>query len=150
MRKPLLLVALGLSAVGFAAALALGWYSWPLPVLDSQLRSPNSVTFGKQFELTVLTDNPTQYPIVLDSIDIDAEFLEGFEVIQVHPAPTDVMDIPGQRSWAFDRAVGPGRKLAVTFKLEAIRVGDFRGAIDVCNPNQDFTTATPAIQVTRQ
>lgn len=36
--------------------------------------------------------------------------------------------------------VQPGESLAVTFRLKSIAGGRFSGDVDICNPNQDFTT----------
>jgi hypothetical protein len=60
----------------------------------------------------------------------------------VKPEPDDTSDIPflDQRSWAFGRSIAAGERLEVTFSLRPIEPGHFTGDVDVCNPNQDFST----------
>ena len=102
---------------------------------------------GEEFDLVMKTRNLHMDPIRLDSIDVDFAFLEGFEVISITPTPEEPMDIFGQRSWAFTDTVAAGDSLDVVFTLKAVREGHYVGDIDVCNPNQDFTTVIPNIDV---
>ena len=93
------------------------------------------------------TRNIEAEPIRLDSIDVDFDFLEGFDVLSIEPAPSGTTDIIGQQSWSFTETVGPGEEFNVTYRLKARRPGHYVGDIDVCNPNQDWTTVVPNIDV---
>lgn len=98
------------------------------------------------------TTNPHKRPVILDSIDVSESFLAGFQVVSVDPQPTGTVHIPvfDQRSWSFGISVAPGDTLSATFRLEPVEPGHFSGDIDVCNPNQDFTTLFVDVVVKEQ
>jgi hypothetical protein len=132
------------------AALALGTWLWlfrELPVLSATLAVPSEAKLDGTVVMVVTTTNAHEKAVTLDSVDIDDAFLDGFQVVKVEPTPTDTMHILGQRSWSFDQAVEPGGTLEVRFELKAVQEGHFSGDVDVCNPNQDFTTLVADVVV---
>lgn len=137
-------IAIGCASVAIltmAIVVALGvWLFRELPVLSASLSIPSTAQLDSELTLTVTATNPHQDTIVLDSIDIDDAFLEGFQIIEIQPAPEGTMHIFGMRSWEFGLAVSPGDSQDIQFKLKAVKEGHFSGDVDVCNPNQDFVT----------
>jgi hypothetical protein len=113
-----------------------------LPKLDAEISAPAVATLDQPITLVVTAANNTGKDVTLDSIDIDNAFLAGFQVMEVAPEAEDSSDIPllDQRTWQFNRRLGPGEQLDVTFNLRPVLLGRFTGDVDVCNPNQDFST----------
>ena len=144
-----LMVAIGL--LGFVMIVLLGaavvYLLHEEPTLDVRLSAPDEVTVGEAFDLTLITRNLHQEAIVLDSVDIEETFLEGFEVVSVDPTPTEEQTIFWYRSWSFGHSVQPGETMEVTFRLNPLKPGHYVGDVDVCNANQDFTTVIPNIDV---
>ncbi len=148
MKNKILLV-LGISGlvIVLMATIGITWILIENPTLDVRLRCPESVFVGETFDLVLVTKNLHSESIRLDSIDVDLDFLSGFDVVSITPPPVDHMDIMGYRSWDFGESVLPGETLNVTFTLTALKQGHYVGDVDVCNPNQDFTTVIPNMDV---
>ena len=152
MRK-IVIGCLGTAAVFLAAAVLLVWVWWfrELPLLDASLSLPSQATLDSTLVMVVTTTNTHTSPLVLDCIDIDDSFLEGFQVLSIQPEPTDTMHTPwGQRSWSFDQTVESSGTLTVRYELKAVQEGHFSGDVDVCNPNQDFRTLVADVVVRKE
>jgi hypothetical protein len=134
-----------------AVAICLLEITRDLPLLDASLSLPSEVQLDSTLTMVVTTTNTHSEPVILDSIDMDDSFLAGLQVLSIDPEPTDTLHIPviNQRSWAFGKRVLPGSSLPVTFELRAVMEGHFSGDIDVCNPNQDFTTLVADLVVSK-
>lgn len=135
-----------LGATAFLVAVA-GFALWfllfrELPVLDTTLSLPSEVAMGSTVSMVITATNPHKVTVILDSVDMDDSFLAGFQVVNIVPEPTDTMHVPliNQRSWSFEKQVAPGESISVAFVLKPVMEGHFSGEVDVCNPNQDFTT----------
>ncbi len=139
------LVLLGMS--GLVIVIGIAWILIEKPTLDVRLRCPKSVVVDESFDLVLEARNLHSESIRLDSIDVDFDFLSGFDVVSITPLPTGHMDIFGLRSWDFGESVSPGETLKITFTLTALKQGHYVGDVDVCNPNQDFTTVIPNIDI---
>ena len=138
---------LGLLVTMLMVVIGIAWILIEEPTLDVRLRCPESVVVGESFDLVLEASNLDSESIRLDSIDVDLDFLSGFELVSITPPAEDSMDFFGQRSWSFTESVAPGETLEVTFRLTATEQGHYVGDIDVCNPNQDFTTVIPNMDV---
>lgn len=112
------------------------------PLLTSTLTVPSEVSMSEKALMVVTSTNNHEEPVTLNSIDIDNQFLAGFQVISVVPGETNNMHVPilDQRSYEFDQVVQPGETVTVTFELRPVQEGRFIGDVDVCNPSQDFQT----------
>jgi|GEM_PF-1767834 len=126
------------------------WLSLEFPVLNASLSVPTQASRDATIAMVITATNDHDKPITLDSVDIDDSFLEGFQVISIHPEPTDTMKIFGQRSWFFERSVDPGESLEVRFELKAVMEGHFSGDVHVCNPNQDVKTLIADVVVRKE
>lgn len=126
------------------------WLFRELPVLEAKLSVPPEVSIGSTVSLFITATNPHTKTVTLDSIDVDDAFLTGFQVVTITPEPTDTMHVPftNQRSWSFAKPVEPGDSITVSFVLKPVIEGHFSGDIDVCNPNQDFTTLLADMVIT--
>jgi hypothetical protein len=122
-----------------------------LPVLDTTLSLPSEVAMGSTVSMVITASNPHKEPVTLDSVDMDDSFLSGFQVVGIAPEPTDTMHVPlvNQRSWSFEKQVAPGESISVSFELKPVMEGHFSGDVDVCNPNQDFTTLYADVVATK-
>ena len=147
--KNKILVSLGVFGAAFVLVAVIGIAQILIeePTLDVRLRCPESVSVGEKFDLVLEIRNLHSEAIRLDSIDMDLDFLSGFDVVSINPTASDPMDILWCRSWEFRNSVSPGETLNVTFTLTALKQGHYVGDVDVCNPNQDFTTVIPNMDV---
>lgn len=132
-----------------------GWVAWswwqerqqaPFAISISH---PEEVAFGETVELDVEIRNDRRHAQTLDSIDIYHSFLRGFEVLSVEPMVERAQDIADFRTFGFGREMAPEETMQVRFTLKARRAGTFIGAIDVCNPEQRYTTAMAQLRVQR-
>ncbi len=126
------------------------WFFRDLPNLEASLSLPQTVELDASVTMLVTTTNTHKTAVTLDSIDIDDSFLKGFQVGRITPKPRDTSHFFGQRSWDFGRTVAPGESLEIEFTLKAIQEGHFSGDLDVCNPNQDFTTQVADVVVRKK
>lgn len=101
---------------------------------------PDHAGVGDEVIMTVTITNSHPEAIVLDSIDVDDSFLEGFRVVNIVPEPKDTMHVFGRRSWDFTRKVAVADSWDIQFNLKAVSAGHWSGDVDLCNPNQDCTT----------
>ena len=136
-------IILGCLGAFIATVLLVGAGFWfllmrELPVLDAKLTAENEVAVADVTTMAVVTSNSHDRSVVLDSIDIDSIFLDGFQVLSVKPEPKESMQFFGQQTWSFGTRVEPGESLTVYFELKALKAGRFTGDVDVCNPNQDW------------
>lgn len=140
---------LAISALLFIGMIALFYFVFvrELPTLEASITSPASVTVDSTFDAVITAENPHSDSIVLDSIDVEDVFLEGFQVVSVTPKPSDTYSIFGYRTWEFNQAVQPGEMVEVTFTFRAVQPGHYTGDVDVCNPNQDFKTVFADVMV---
>ena len=118
-------------------------------VPGGSLSAPAKVTVGEEFDMTVTVTNPNSSSVTLDSIDIYHEFLEGFELISVEPAAKDSTDYGtlGFKSWDYGTELAAGQNLDIVYKFRAVKPGSYSGDVDICNPQQDFTTVVAKIEV---
>jgi hypothetical protein len=156
MNRSVVIIIGWLSAAALAAVIAVVgigfWLLRELPAPDADLSLPLEAELNSTISMVVTVSNPHDEVVTLDSIDIDESFLEGFQIISIDPKPTDTNNVPfiGQRSWSFGKQLPPGESLAVAFEMKPIAEGRFSGDVDVCNPNQDFTTLYAEVTVTKQ
>ncbi|MGI9455310.1 MAG: hypothetical protein ACR2NU_02045 [Aeoliella sp.] len=149
MKKTLAFLGVSGLAVVIVCAIGIAWLLVEKPKLDAKLTCPRSVIVGETFDLVLETRNRHSDSIILDSIDVDTGFLSGFKIVSITPQPMEPYDIGiiGMRSWGFGESVSPGESLTVTFTLTAVKQGHYKGDVDVCNPNQDFTTVIPNVDI---
>lgn len=138
-------------AVLAAASLAMGCdYLSIKPTFEVSLVVPPEIVATEPFVLGVDVKNPHGSAITLDSVDVDAALLKGFQVISVEPSPKDTIHVPvlNQRSWSFETPVPAGTTHRVTFRLRPLNVGRFTGNVGACNPGQDCASAFADLVVT--
>ncbi|UCC85043.1 MAG: hypothetical protein JSW46_09070 [Gemmatimonadota bacterium] len=117
--------------------------------LVSTIYAPEEVQVGEPFALRIVAYNPHPEEVQLHSIDIDESFIGAFEVLAIEPRPTDSTRVPflDQKSWFFERDVGPGDSLEVTFTLSPLQVGVPVGNVEICNTAVDCTPQSPRLEV---
>lgn len=125
------------------------WQDRQLPPFEISLNHPPEIGFGDVVQLSVDVHNPRDDAQMLDSIDIYHSFLRGFEVVEIEPSASHTRDIADFRSFAFSQEVPPESTLQIRFTLKARRAGNFIGSVDVCDPEQKFTSAWAEMRVLR-
>ncbi len=83
----------------------------------------------------VVIENPTTEPQVLDSIDIDLTYLDGFDVRSSTPSYRGMISLEplfNQHSFSFGTTIPASGELVVQFHGIALRSGDYGGQLEVC------------------
>lgn len=129
------------SQVSTAAALAVE------PELLTTVKFPDAVTVDEEFDVVVEATNPHAKAIPLGHVDFELALMSGFRVVSVTPEAVETPNYAAYQRWSFSKLVEPGASQTVTFRLRAVRPGNFAGDIDVCNPNEDCTTKHVIVHV---
>ncbi len=100
--------------------------------VNIEVRSPTTVTKGEAFTIEVQVENLADQPQSLNSIDINLEYLAGFDIQKT--APPFIESIPnfGIHSYYFEQKILPGDTLVVELSTIGGQVGDFSREIGVC------------------
>jgi hypothetical protein len=91
------------------------------------------VELGEEFRLVVTARNRlSDREIELGDLDISHDYLDGFTVVSMEPAPksSEIDDFNKCRTTRFAVSLGPGESADFEFTLRAKRVGIHRGQID--------------------
>jgi hypothetical protein len=101
--------------------------------LDADLDAPLRAALGEQFNVTVTVTNESAEEQMLHSIDIDSEYIDGIAVTGATPEFNEnfLLD-DGTITHFFEQSVPAGESLTVTFDMEALSAGDYKGDFDVC------------------
>lgn len=127
--------------------LFVGWVmhvSQDIEGVSVSIDSPLDVKKGETFNMVVNVKNEREKKsLTISDIDISDEYLEGFVVISVNPAPKSSKHIPidDSMSYTFNVSIPGGATNAFTFVIRAEKTGIFRGDVDVCE-GQRFITVT--------
>lgn len=112
-----------------------------------EIESPDQVDVGEEFSLVVNVSNPSEDKLTLGSIDIYDTLLDGFQVLEVSPKPSDRDSIFEFSSFYFSEALQSQESVAITFKLKGSKAGVWSGDIDCCTPFEQFVTTSKTIVV---
>lgn len=98
---------------------------------------PIEAASGDVFTFTVAVKNISDEQIIVDSVDIQTTFLDGFIIESVNPTFADTyqfdsLDGTVYQTYEFKQSIEPGQTITFTFKGQAISSGDFSGEIDTC------------------
>lgn len=94
--------------------------------------SPDQVTVGQTFTITVRVSNDANQPQLIDSIDIYDSYLAGVRLRTSQPAWQSSQSLMDFVTYAFGLSIPPRSEQVVTFEAVALRPGDFSGDFDVC------------------
>jgi len=108
---------------------------------------PTRVKTGEQFAVEIQVANPTADPMTIDSVDVYHSFLSGFKLINISPEPSSSDDVLDFTTYAFSASLESGQTTFIVLTLEALTPGYFAGDIDICTPNQDYTTIQAGIVI---
>ena len=109
---------------------------------------PTSVGVGDEFDVEIEVINSSDGELAIRSVDLEETFLGGFEVISFKPAAEDTDAMLGWMTWYLDPiSISPGGSQSLTIRLRATDGGIFLGDLDVCTPNETFTTYPVSIRV---
>jgi hypothetical protein len=146
--RRILIAVAGGAALTFVLMLAYGvFYSGP--ELSLVVVTPEAAVAGEPFQVELRLTNPHTEPVTLDSVEIDEEFFQRFELRSVSPDPSD--DSPtsmfGHRSWAFGHVVEPAATETVVFELLTPSRGTFQLPLRICNEYLDCSGTPLSIRV---
>ncbi|NQV90561.1 hypothetical protein HQ487_04120 [Candidatus Uhrbacteria bacterium] len=101
--------------------------------LSARVDAPLHATLGESFEVIATIVNGSDEDQLLHSIDVDSAYLDGIAVVSTSPSFADnfLLD-DGTITHFFTTNVPAGETVAITFTLEGVTVGDFKGDFDVC------------------
>lgn len=101
--------------------------------LDASVDAPLRAALGEQFNVVVTVTNDSAEEQLLHSIDIDSEYIDGVAVTGATPEFNEnfLLD-DGTITHFFEQSVPAGESLTVTFDMEALNAGDYKGDFDVC------------------
>lgn len=103
--------------------------------------APGSAKVGETFGILVRVTNTAADTQVLDSIDIQLDYLEGIRIESTDPPYSDTFEVFGYQSYTLLQDIPPGRELVVQFTASAVAAGNYRGDIDICiNTGGNCTT----------
>jgi hypothetical protein len=96
--------------------------------------APAQARRGETVTIELRIQNTAGEPQVLDSVDIDASYLEGIAIERAQPPFSESFEIPlvDMQSYSFGHEIPPGGTLVVQLSGTAARSGDHSGDIDVC------------------
>ncbi len=115
-------------------------------VLD--IATPHEVTLGENFTLRASVSNPTESPMILDCIDLDATLSKGFEFQHIEPAPERKVLDEGDPSLIWAKSLAPGESFTVTIGLKPVKVGIWTGDLSFWDENwEGFVASSITIRV---
>lgn len=117
------------------------------PKFCVKLRYPDPVRVGEVFQMRIVARNDHLVPIVLDTIDIEHTFLDGFVLEKMEPMPSEQRAESDEVTLAYDAAVDALGAVEVTLTLRAIREGNFAGEVRVWTDEIEDAVAMPNIDV---
>jgi hypothetical protein len=109
--------------------------------------APRSARPGELVVVKVLIENARPDSVLrLSSIDIEGEFLAGFEIERITPAPRNRSPVLGGVELEYPRDLNPNETLEVEFTLRAKAAGVFIGDIDIYEGSK-FLTRVAQVRV---
>lgn len=117
------------------------------PKFCVKLHYPDPVRVGDTLTLRIVARNDHLVPVVLDTIDIEHTFLDGFVVDDIVPRPSEQRTEADEMTLAFDAAVDALGAMEVRLTLRAMREGNFAGEVRVWTDEIEDAVAMPNIDV---
>ncbi len=118
------------------------------PALDVGASSPDSVSVGENFALTILVENPHKEQVELDNIDFPDRFFEVFEIQAINPdigSPTGGF---GTKTWFPEHSLDPLSSIELTLDVWPRVSGTHVIEFEVCNNFADCSQVARGIEVT--
>jgi len=100
--------------------------------VNIEVNAPRTVTEGESFTIEVQVKNLADQPQVLDSIDIQTDYLDMIAIHETRPSFTTYTDWEDFRSYVFGQDIQPNESVMVQFSAVAVKAGAFSGDIQVC------------------
>lgn len=94
--------------------------------------APAQAEVGENFSILVRVNNNAAETQVLDSVDIQLDYLEGIRIESSDPPYSDTFEVFGYQSFTLLQDIPPGREVVVQFLATAVAAGNYRGDIDIC------------------
>ncbi len=116
-----------------------------------QLDVPTNVTVNEEFTINFRIENSSSTSQIVDSIDFEAVYLEGFVITSSEPPFNEALTIPvfDYESYAFGSIIPNGEAVSITFNVVALQPGDYTGEVDVCI-NDGFSCTTRILRTVIQ
>ncbi len=139
-----LITSLAWVGIGFAGY---HLYTSPPPNFEVVVDTPEVVTLGEEFSLTLSVKGSNGGELNLESIDLYRDLLDGFEILSVHPKPDAAAGYEDFLTYYCGTASGSSSEFTLTIMLKAKEVGDWGGEIDCCTPMMNYLTNYTEISV---
>jgi hypothetical protein len=126
----LTICACALTTVGVFA-----YYGREPETLTVEYSIPYTVTRGEEFELVLTLTNTGNEAVYVGDIDLDEAFggsiLDGAITISTDPYMDRDFSTSGIKTFKYDRSIPAGTSAQVTFRMQAVAVGEYGGSIGV-------------------
>ncbi len=112
------------------------------------LHHPSEVFVAEEFEVKLIVEDATDDPRILESIDIFAGLLDGFDIIGTRPETSAdaTSGLPFTTLW-LEKEIEVDEPKTLVIHLRAKRGGRYGGRIDVCDSREGFTSVYVRITV---
>jgi hypothetical protein len=101
---------------------------------------PRSATVNETVVLKITIENGrSNDSFDLESIDLDANFVKGFDIKAVRPKPTDTDSTLNTLTLEYSSSIAPGNRAVFQLELIAKRVGIYVGDVDIWEGEQFLT-----------
>lgn len=104
--------------------------------ISTSVRVPAFVEQGEPFVIRFELESAGDETRTLDSIDIEAGYLDGFAVQFSEPAYTDSYTFKALgdewASYSYNETISPGGRLSVEMTAVGLTPGEYTGQVDVC------------------
>jgi hypothetical protein len=95
------------------------------------VETPKVQKVGDTFVVSIRLENWTADPFKVGDVDFDAQYIGGFQLVDVMPRPSELDWSGGGLSMTYDRIVEPTKSFEMKLRLRAERAGIYLGDVDV-------------------
>jgi len=95
------------------------------------VEAPKVQKVGDVFVVSIRLENWTTDPFKIEDVDLGAQYMNGFQLVEVSPRPSELDWSGGDLSMTYDRVVEPGNSFEMKLNVRAQRPGIYLGDVDV-------------------
>ncbi|MEO1008144.1 MAG: hypothetical protein AAFX79_06235 [Planctomycetota bacterium] len=149
----ILVLAAALAVLSLAAWGAAVWFLgprilWAPEGVQVAAEAPSAAAVGDPLELTIRIRNDGPATRVLETIEIETDYLEGFSADSIEPPPESSEQVLQYRVYRMDTPVPAGQTTPIRFDLRALTPGAFAGRVQVTfegEPRIAFSTVNTTV-----
>lgn len=95
------------------------------------VEAPKVQKVGDTFVVSIRLENWTADPFKIEDVDLGALYMNGFQLVEVLPRPSELDWSGGDLSMTYDRVVESGKSFEMKLNVRAQRPGIYLGDVDV-------------------